>query len=84
MTPITEDALINIGFDRCREPNGEMYNRHLYDFQVTGRDFEIIRRRNEQEGEKFVVRFHDYYMENEFPGFEYMEQIQLLITALHP
>jgi hypothetical protein len=93
MTPITEEALLSIGFIACRR-DGIMYNGHVYDFQVSGTDFEVKRdlpRYTDANGKEFIrkddkfrVDFNNYYGENVYEGYEYVEQIEALIKALHP
>lgn len=93
MTPITEQGLLDIGFESCRR-NGELDNSHVYDFQVTGENFYVKRYKQKftdafgkevvRQDDKFIVEFHSYYNEQQFSGFEYIEQIQSLIKALHP
>ena len=93
MTPITEQGLIDIGFELCRR-DGELYNGHVYDFQVSGKDFEVKRykqmfidaygKEHIRHDDKFIVVFNNYYQENEYYGFEYIEQIQAIIKALYP
>lgn len=93
MTPITEQGLLNIGFESCRR-DGELYNGRIYDFQVSGKDFAVTRykqvitdafgKEHIRQDDKFTVSFNNYYDENTFNGFEYVEQIQSLINALYP